>query len=321
MEHFDYDGFWKDLIERFFGPFLARALPELYADADLSQEPKFLDKEFRDLLQTSDLELHRAPHFADYLLDVPLKNGGDAWVLLHIEVQGAGGGDLPFRMAHYRSMIFDHYKREPAALAILTSPRPNERMGVYESSLYGTSIRYCYNCLDISTLNEEELLESDNPFDLALCAARRAVLSRGKERRKYRYLRELTHLLFRKGWPLGDRRDLLLFLARIIALNDETLRYEFTTMLREMEGEREMPVMTFIEKYYRDLYLDEGMKEGLERGREEGLERGLEKGLERGRHEAMLEAARRMRGRGMSIQDIQELTNLSLEDLEFGAGN
>ena len=106
---------------------------------------------------------------------------------------------------------------------------------------------------------------------------------------------------------------MLLFLARIIALNDETLRYEFTTMLREMEGEREMPVMTFIEKYYRDLYLDEGMKEGLEKG--------LERGLERGRHEAMLEAARRMRGRGMSIQDIQELTNLPLEDLESGAGN
>ena len=203
------------------------------------------------------------------------------------------------------------------ALAILTSPRPNERMGVYESSLYGTSIRYCYNCLDISVLNEGELLDSDNPFDLALCAAKRAVLSRGKEHQKYRYLRELTHLLFRKGWPLGDRRDLLLFLARIIALDDETLRCEFTTMLREMGGEDEMPVVTFIEKYYRDLYLDEGMKKGLE----EGMERGLEKGLERGRHEAMLEAARKMREHGMSIQDIQELTNLSLEDLESVAGN
>ena len=317
MEHFDYDGFWKDLIERFFGPFLSRALPELHADADLSQDPRFLDKEFRDLLQTSDLELHRSPRFADYLLDVPLKNGGDAWVLLHIEVQGSGGGDLPFRMAHYRSMIFDHYLREPVALALLTGSRPQGEARVYESSLYGTSIRYCYNCLDISALNEGELLDSDNPFDLALCAAKRAVLSRGKERQKYRYLRELTHLLFRKGWPLGDRRDLLLFLARIIALNDETLRGEFTTMLRGMEGEDEMPVVTFIEKYYRDLYLDEGMKKGLE----EGMERGLEKGLERGRHEAMLEAARKMREHGMSIQDIQELTNLSLEDLESVAGN
>ena len=92
-------------------------------------------------------------------------------------------------------------------------------------------------------------------------------------------------------------------------------------MLKGMEGEDEMPVVTFIEKYYRDLYLDEGMKEGLERGREEGMERGLEKGLEKGRHEAMLEAARKMWGRGMSIQDIRELTNLSLEDLESVAGN
>ncbi len=96
-------------------------------------------------------------------------------------------------------------------------------------------------------------------------------------------------------------------------MNDETLRGEFTTMLRGMEGEDGMPVVTFIEKYYRDLYLDEGMKEGLERG--------LEKGLAKGRHEAMLEAARKMWGRGMSIQDIRELTNLSLEDLESVAGN
>ena len=46
-------------------------------------------------------------------------------------------------------------------------------------------------------------------------------------------------------------------------------------MLREMGGEDEMPVVTFIEKYYQDLYLDEGMKKGLE----EGMERGLEKGF------------------------------------------
>ena len=104
-------------------------------------------------------------------------------------------------------------------------------------------------------------------------------------------------------------------------MNDETLRREFTTMLREMEGEHEMPVVTFIEKYYRDLYLDEGMKKGLEEGMERGLERGIERGLAKGRHEAMLEAARKMWGRGMSIQDIQELTNLSLEDLESVVGN
>jgi len=35
----------------------------------------------------------------------------------------------------------------------------------------------------------------------------------------------------------------------------------------------------------------------------------------------MLEAARKMRERGMSLQDIRELTNLSLEDLESVAGN
>ena len=60
MGHTRPTGHGFHLIERFFGPFLLRALPELYVDADLSQEPRFLDKEFRDILQTSDLELHQS---------------------------------------------------------------------------------------------------------------------------------------------------------------------------------------------------------------------------------------------------------------------
>jgi hypothetical protein len=45
----DHDGMWKDLIRKFFPYLLKRAIPELYAEAELSAEPKFLDKEFRDV--------------------------------------------------------------------------------------------------------------------------------------------------------------------------------------------------------------------------------------------------------------------------------
>ena len=36
--------------------------------------------------------------FVDTLLKIPLKDGGEQWVLLHIEVQGRGGEDLSRRM-------------------------------------------------------------------------------------------------------------------------------------------------------------------------------------------------------------------------------
>jgi hypothetical protein len=66
----DHDGMWKDLIRKFFPYLLKRAIPGLYAEAELSAEPKFLDKEFRDILNTADPAIHKSPHYADYVLEV-----------------------------------------------------------------------------------------------------------------------------------------------------------------------------------------------------------------------------------------------------------
>ena len=120
-ERFDFDGFWKDLIERFWRELLKSVLPTLYAVADLTKEPVFLDKELRDVLHISDDQ--DSPRFVDVLLKIPLKDGGEECVLLHIEVQGPGGENLTFRMYVYCSLIFAHYRKIPVALAILTAPR------------------------------------------------------------------------------------------------------------------------------------------------------------------------------------------------------
>ena len=54
----DYDVFWKDMIDRFFYHLLKRAVPELYDNADNMIKPRFLDKEFRDILNTGKTEIH-----------------------------------------------------------------------------------------------------------------------------------------------------------------------------------------------------------------------------------------------------------------------
>ena len=118
--NFDHDGFWKDLIKRFFPSLLKFALPELYEKADLTKEPRFLDKEFTDILNTGDREIHTSPHFADLVLEIPMKNWGVEWVLFHFEAQGPWGGNLAERMNHYRCLIYAHYRKEPVALAIIT---------------------------------------------------------------------------------------------------------------------------------------------------------------------------------------------------------
>ena len=97
----DHDGFWKDLVERFCYLLLKRAVPELYEKVDINIEPRLLDTEFRDILNTSDPQIRVSPHFADLVFEIPLKNGGNTWIIFHCEAQhGYKGGNLAERMFH-----------------------------------------------------------------------------------------------------------------------------------------------------------------------------------------------------------------------------
>ena len=231
---FDYDGFWKNFIKRFFYPLLKRALPELYEAADREVEPEFLDKEFTDVLNTADPKIHTSPRFADYVLKVPLKNGGEEWVLLHIEVQGHGGSaSLAVRMRTYGSLIFAHYQKEPVALAIITEKRPRDEPSYYSYSRFGTESIYRYNNLVLLELDDDELTSSDNPTDLVFYAAKCSLRSK-KEFQKYQYLRKTIGLLGEQGWNRDDKRDLLLFIERILYIKDKKLVKEYTDYRQQL---------------------------------------------------------------------------------------
>ena len=256
QEHFDHDGLWKDLVERFWRELLQLCIPDLYADADLSREPEFLDKELRAIISMPGEDEHNFARFVDELMKIYLKNGDEQWILLHIEIQGPGGEDISIRMVSYCCLIYCHRHIEPVALAILTSPRPKEKLGTYEASRYGTHHIYCYNYFELYNQDDDALLRSDNPLELALYAAKKAVLCRNEEMQKLKYLRELTRLLNKKGWSEKDRRDILIFIARFINLKDRKFQLQYIKDVQEMKGEGNMAEATFIENYFRD----EGIK-------------------------------------------------------------
>jgi hypothetical protein len=285
----DHDSMWKDLIKRFLPYLLKRAIPELYVAADLSAEPKFLDKEFTDVLNTSDTEIHRYPHHADFVMEVPLKNGGEEWVILHIEAQGPKGGNLPARMNLYRCFIVVHYRREPVALAIITGGHKREERG-YSHSRFGTRSNYEYNNLVVEDLDDGELLSSDNPADLALYAAKCALRSKG-ELQKYNYLRTLAGLLAGRGWGAEEKRDLLLFIERIIYVADRDLAEKYREYRRQLSEEGKMMYIPFYE-------LDAA---------EEVEKRGIEKGK--------LELARKLLANGVSPDIIAKSADLPQEKI------
>ena len=256
----DFDGFWKDLIDRFFYPLLKRAVPELYKKVDIKKKHRLLDKEFRDILNMGDGKNRKSPYFADFVIETPLKYGGNMWIICHFEAQqGYGGGNIAERMNFYRCLIYGRYRKEPVAVAIITgSRRKKERF--YSHSHYGTEINYRYNNIVLAELDDEELRTSDNPIDLALYAAKCALKAK-KEHQKLKFLYSLLHLLAERGWSREDKRDLLLFLERVINLQDKELEKKYTEYRDQLSKEGKIVYIPLGER--------ELAKELEQRGKEE----------------------------------------------------
>ena len=295
----DKDGIWKDAVTNFLPQLLKRTIPELYDDVDFSQEIKFLDKELRDTIQVSLTEEHNSAKFVDTLVQLPLKSGKNQWVLLHIEVQGKGGEDISFRMILYCCLIFAHYRRMPVALAILTDKRPSyETPGKFEFDEYGTKLLYKYNLFEVYNQSDEELLNSDNPFDSFIYAAKKYsdYMSKDAQKVKLEYLLKITRNLYQRGLNEKERAGMIVFVSRLINLEDTDLRKEFFNELKKLEGETDMAEMNWIQEYF--------FNDACDRVRNEGRNEGIAIGETRGRSETLNAAIDFMRSNGISSEKI-----------------
>ena len=61
---------------------------------------------------------------------------------------------------------------------------------------------------------------------------------------------------------------------------------------------------------------DKGFGQGMERGMEQGMEQGMERGLEQGIQKGLELTALNMLAKGMSTEDVAELTGLTAEVIQ-----
>jgi len=184
----------------------------------------------------------------------------------------------------------------PVGLVIITDGHKKEER-VYSHKQFGVKTLYEYYSVVLADLDDEELQTSDNPIDLALYAAKCALRAE-EELQKYTYLRKLTALLTERGWDTNDKRNLLLFIRRIINLKDKMLQEEYLKYNLELR------------KGGDQMY--DWMKEAEERIVER---RGMEKGMEKGMEEKAFEVARSMRADGLSTDVIKKYSGLDREDI------
>ena len=97
--------------------------------------------------------------------------------------------------------------------------------------------------------------------------------------------------------------------AKVSALSEEEYD-QYEASLKYLEDEIDM------EQHGYERGMEEGLKKGTEQGMEQGLKQGMKQGKLEGEKTANLRNAKRMKQKGLDVDDIAEITGLSLEDIE-----
>src|SRR5215204_6287161 len=129
----DFDSPWKETLDWYFEAFMAFFFPQAFAEIDWSRGYEFLDKELQKIIKEGEL----GRRVVDKLVKVHLKNGGEEWILIHIEIQTQAEVEFPERVFVYSYRLYDRYNRKVVSLAVLADDRPAWKPSTFGYTLWG----------------------------------------------------------------------------------------------------------------------------------------------------------------------------------------
>lgn len=251
----DYDSPWKKILEAYFREFVSFFFPLVAEGVDWSRGYTFLDKELQQIVRDAEL----GKRLADKLVQVWRKDGDDAWVLAHVEVQGQERPDFAKRMFVYNYRIFDRYDRPVASLAVLSDERTGWRPDHFGYELWGCKVGISFPVAKVNDYAErlDELEASDNPFAIVVMAHLKTQDTRHDEQGRKRWKLYLVRRLYERGYQREDVIGLFCFIDWIMRLSEE-MEESFWAEMRQYEEDKKMEYVTSVERI--------GIKKGIQQG-------------------------------------------------------
>ena len=256
MQATDYDGAWKEVLEIFLRPFLEFCFPGVALEIDWGKHCEFLDQELQEVVRDAELGKQRV----DKLVKVFRKDGGEEWLLVHVEVQSQVDPDLPRRMYQYHHRIADRFGHRVVGLAVLGDTNTNWRPTVYEEETWGCRLRYEFLvCKLLEVAATPSFWESAiNPAAMVIAAHLAAQSTTGDMPQRHLFKRNLTRRLYQSGFDKQAVLEIFRLLDWLLVLPDE-LEVAFRRALLDYEEETRMPHITSIER----LSHQEGRQEAI----------------------------------------------------------
>ena len=250
----DRDSPWKEALDWFFPDFLALCHPEAHAGIEWKKGFDSLDKELQQIVREAEL----GRRLVDKLFKVWLVDGSEAWVLVHIEVQGQPDPDFAERMFVYYYRLFDRYHVPILSLAVLADDNPSWRPHQFQATLWGcrASLEFpAVKLLDFAA-RADELEQASNVFGIVLATHLRSQETRSKPSERCHWKIHLVKGLYGRGFSPEQVRELFTIIDWMLELPKE-LEREFWSDVAKFEEEKKMPYVSTPERI------------GIEKGREE----------------------------------------------------
>ncbi|MHA4867431.1 RpnC/YadD family protein [Duganella sp. PWIR1] len=263
----DYDTPWKEVVTRYFPEFMAFYFPDAHAAIDWSRAHDFLDQEFAAL--SCDAELGK--RLLDKLVRVYLRDGGEHWVLVHLEVQGWRDAAFAERIFTYHYRVYDRYRRPLASMAVLADSGMRWRPASFGYRLLGCSMRLDFPVVKLRDYAQdmESLMSNPNPFALVTAAHLLTQQTQHHLHQRRHAKWRLAKLLYQRDWDkqrIIDLYRMIDWMMRLPASLDRRIRYAVLQLERR-------ETMTYISSIER-IGMEIGRRQGLEEGRQEGRQEG-----------------------------------------------
>ncbi len=254
----EYDSPWKEILEEYFEDFIIFFFPKAHKDIDWKAGYTFLDKELEKVVRDAELGTRRV----DKLARVQLKNGQEAYVLVHIEIQGQYDSGFTKRMYVYNYRLFDRYDKKIVSLAILTDDRKKWKPHKYGYELWDFKVSIEFPVIKLLDYSEnfDILLQNNNPFAIVVMAHLKTMETRTEPAKRFRWKFNIIKMLYQRGYSKQAVLNLLRFIDWIMALPEEMDR-SLNEKIAEYQEENKMRYVTSFER----IGIEKGLQKGLQK--------------------------------------------------------
>jgi len=276
----DHDQLFKQLIYYFFEEFLEVFFPDVHAHIDFSSIKPLSEEVYTDVIQGDARKL-------DIVIEAKLR-GEESVLLIHVEPQSYEQKDFHKRMYHYFSLLYNKYKKPIVPIAVFSYDEKRNEPNEFDIAFpFFHVLHFRFLTLELKQKRWLDYIKSDNPAAAAL----------------------LGKMGYKKEEKVQVKLEFLKMLVRMeLDPAKSKFIHDFFEVYLKLDSKEEEKLM----KDIRDL---DGVKEFLELPNS-WEERGIRKGVEKGMRQGVKKVALEMLKKGLPIELIEEVTELSRSEIE-----